>query len=221
MDPAIIENLRFQSEQPHRQERATETRRKILDTAAECFAYKGFSGASTHDIAARAGVNQGLITYHFKSKENLWNEVIDELFGEFRNELANRMHELREVDEAIFFKLIIRHYLRSAAKRPEIIRLMFEQGKQPDEHLKRVVDRHIKPIYDALCHFIESGQKQGAIRPGPVNSIYYIFLTTASVFSIKDEAKWVTGEDVLSEAFIESHANCLINMLFVDEAQAA
>jgi AcrR family transcriptional regulator len=40
------------------------------------FADRGFEGASTHAIAERAGLRQGLIRYHFGSKEGLWREVV-------------------------------------------------------------------------------------------------------------------------------------------------
>jgi AcrR family transcriptional regulator len=42
------------------------------------FAELGFEGASTHAIAERAGLPQGLVRYHFGSKEGLWREVIAE-----------------------------------------------------------------------------------------------------------------------------------------------
>jgi AcrR family transcriptional regulator len=43
------------------------TRERIVEAALEAFAEKGFHGASTRDIALRAGTHQGLITYHFPS----------------------------------------------------------------------------------------------------------------------------------------------------------
>jgi AcrR family transcriptional regulator len=40
------------------------------------FAELGFEGASTHAIAERARLPQGLVRYHFESKEGLWRDVI-------------------------------------------------------------------------------------------------------------------------------------------------
>lgn len=40
------------------------------------FAERGFEGASTHAIAERARLPQGLVRYHFGSKEGLWRDVI-------------------------------------------------------------------------------------------------------------------------------------------------
>lgn len=49
---------------------------RILDAAEQTFAGAGFEGAGMKAIAARAGVSQGLLHYHFGSKERLYEEVI-------------------------------------------------------------------------------------------------------------------------------------------------
>ena len=52
-----------------------ETRRVLLDAAEECFAKAGFAGATTRQMAARAGVNVATLHYHFGSKEELFQAV--------------------------------------------------------------------------------------------------------------------------------------------------
>jgi len=54
-----------------------ETRREILKAAEESFARSGFSGATTRDVAARAGVNVATLHYHFGNKEGLYRAVIE------------------------------------------------------------------------------------------------------------------------------------------------
>jgi AcrR family transcriptional regulator len=54
-----------------------ETRRGILSAAEECFAAAGFVGATTRQVAARAGVNVATLHYHFGSKEKLYRAVLD------------------------------------------------------------------------------------------------------------------------------------------------
>lgn len=61
---------------PHERQRDSErTKERILDAAIEEFSAKGFAGARVSEIAARAGVNQQLITYYFDSKEGLYREI--------------------------------------------------------------------------------------------------------------------------------------------------
>ncbi len=53
-----------------------ETRRGILEAAEESFAESGFVGATTRQVAARAGVNVATLHYHFGNKERLYRAVL-------------------------------------------------------------------------------------------------------------------------------------------------
>ncbi|MFJ8871376.1 ScbR family autoregulator-binding transcription factor [Streptomyces sp. NPDC102473] len=59
-----------------KQERAAKTRAVILRAAAEVFDECGYSGASISKIMQRAGVTQGSMYFHFKSKEGLAHAVM-------------------------------------------------------------------------------------------------------------------------------------------------
>jgi AcrR family transcriptional regulator len=67
--------------------RSTETRRLLVDAAIATLQQEGFVGASARAIAERAGVNQGLIFYHFGSVANLLlaalDAVSDERLGQY------------------------------------------------------------------------------------------------------------------------------------------
>jgi AcrR family transcriptional regulator len=54
---------------------ADRTRDRILEAAVTEFAEHGFAGARTSAIAARAGVNQQLISYYFDGKEGLYRAL--------------------------------------------------------------------------------------------------------------------------------------------------
>ncbi len=63
-------------------QRSLQTKAKILD-AAEClFADRGFEGASIRDIAARAGVQVGLVHHHGGGKEELFYQTVARRAGE-------------------------------------------------------------------------------------------------------------------------------------------
>ncbi|GAA2409700.1 ScbR family autoregulator-binding transcription factor [Streptomyces glaucosporus] len=59
-----------------KQERAVKTREAILHAAAEVFDECGYSGASISKIMNRAGVTQGGMYFHFKSKRALAQAVM-------------------------------------------------------------------------------------------------------------------------------------------------
>ncbi|MTI40267.1 TetR/AcrR family transcriptional regulator [Fulvivirga lutimaris] len=62
----------------------TEKKENILSAALELFAQEGFKSTSTSKLAAQAGVSEGLIFRHFKSKEGLLKALMD--LGEERLE---------------------------------------------------------------------------------------------------------------------------------------
>ena len=49
---------------------------EILLAATKEFSEKGFFQTKTEDIANRAGVSKGLVFHYFKSKKNLYNQVV-------------------------------------------------------------------------------------------------------------------------------------------------
>ncbi|OZB33379.1 MAG: TetR family transcriptional regulator [Pseudomonas sp. 34-62-33] len=51
----------------------------ILRAASEEFADKGFAATKTSDIAAKAGLPKPNVYYYFKSKENLYREVLESI----------------------------------------------------------------------------------------------------------------------------------------------
>jgi AcrR family transcriptional regulator len=53
-----------------------DTRLKLLDAAERLFADQGYDGTSLRDIAIRAKQNLALSTYHFGTKERLFEEVL-------------------------------------------------------------------------------------------------------------------------------------------------
>ena len=59
-----------------------ETRAKILNTALELFAKKGYSNTSISEIAKSAKISKGLAYNYFESKQKLMEEVIQILFVE-------------------------------------------------------------------------------------------------------------------------------------------
>jgi AcrR family transcriptional regulator len=58
-------------------QRSAITRRTLVDATIETLKERGFSGASARSISERAGLNQGLVFYHFGSVANLLLAALD------------------------------------------------------------------------------------------------------------------------------------------------
>lgn len=58
------------------------TKAKILEVAEQLFSEKGFNGTSIDKIAKAAGVNKGLIYYHFKDKKDIIGSILQQMITE-------------------------------------------------------------------------------------------------------------------------------------------
>src|SRR5438445_12805151 len=70
------------------------TKARILGAAEEVFAAKGYEGASTREIAARAGVNISSLHYHWESKETLYFTVFRNIYDRIVDLLRNTVTPL-------------------------------------------------------------------------------------------------------------------------------
>jgi AcrR family transcriptional regulator len=72
------------------------TKARILEAAEGVFAARGFEGASTREIAARAGVNISSLHYHWESKETLYFAVFRNIFDRIVDLLRHTLVPLLE-----------------------------------------------------------------------------------------------------------------------------
>lgn len=198
-----------------RAEQREQTRQQIVDAAVRAFAAHGFEGTSTRDIAARAGVTQGLVTYHFASKDDLWRAAADELFERLdadvpassAPEAASKAAQRRGAREAV------RAYVRFSAAHPEVFHFMAEGGKQDEDRMRWLVDAHLRPRYEVVQAL--AGVVLGDDADELAASFYYALVGASSLlFAVAPECTALTGTDALDPDAVERHAE-LVARLFV------
>jgi TetR/AcrR family transcriptional regulator, transcriptional repressor of bet genes len=69
--------------QPSRQDRAADRRRSLIDAAIAVMAREGILGITMSDIADEAGCSYGVVSFHFKSKDNLLLSALEFLVEEY------------------------------------------------------------------------------------------------------------------------------------------
>lgn len=197
---------------------AGDTREKILQAALETFAEKGFDGATTRDIAGRAGVQLGLLQYHFGGKQKLWQAAVDRAFGE----IASGLHlaeAAQEPDEIARVRAAIRAHVRYVARNPHFVRLMHDEGKRRGPRMRWIVDRHVKPLFAGLERAIRRLQELGRLPAdvAPVHFVYALIGAIDVVFHQAEECRRVSGSDPSDPAFVASHARAVEHMLLGPE----
>lgn len=72
--------------------KATDTKERILDTAANLFSSHGFSGTSIDDILGAVGITKGAFYHYFKTKNHLCEAVLDNAVGQY-HQLADSIQQ--------------------------------------------------------------------------------------------------------------------------------
>jgi len=188
---------------------------RILSAALDAFAARGFDGVSTREIAAAAGVPQGLVTYHYESKQALWEAAADWVFGEVTRDFASIAETLRDVSAAERWRAVSKRFVRFAAQHPELQRFMTQEGAVDSPRLRWLVARHVRPLYDRSVALIREA------APGvDASRLHYLLIGAMThATAVGAEVQRVTGRDPRSAAEVEAHAALVVDLL-IDGALA-
>ena len=191
------------------------TRESILRAALTAFTAQGYEGASTRNIAARAGVNHGLIPYYFGTKEKLWQEAVDLAFGEMQAGIEAVLGDPALTDDRARAARLIRAHVHFVAERPEFVRLMYEEGKRRGPRMRWLVDRHVRPLYESIAElFARLHRKAGGAPPiPPVHLFYALAGASGLIFHQAEECRRVSGSDPFDDAMVDRHAEVVERMI--------
>ncbi len=194
---------------------ADPTRERILEAALDLFSERSFEGATTRDIAARAGVTQPLLHYHFSSKDELWRAAVDRLFAELTAALAARQEGLRGVDELTAARLLVREFVSFSAHHPQVHRIITQECKVDGPRMDWLVERHIRPLYEVTAERFARLVEQKLMPDIPIPHLYYLVTGAGpTMFVLGPECRRLTGIDPTDPDVIEVHADAVCRLLF-------
>lgn len=193
------------------QERASLTKRKLLDVAKRRFTQHDFDAVTVRDIEVEAKVQRNLLKYHFGSKDEIWKAAAAEIFDELAGFMDSRQELMRDLPPRERVAYIIRSFSRYSATNPELHRLMIQEGKQDSWRLRWILDNYIRENAEELREMLG---RDADIADEDFVHWYYLFAGGVPVmFSNAPEAKLLFGVDVCSEEMITRHADIMVDML--------
>jgi AcrR family transcriptional regulator len=209
--------LRKSPQQRKVQQRAIDTRAKILEAASREFAAKGFEGASTRGIAEAAGVRQSLLVYHFQTKETLWLETIHMLNAAFVAKFKQRIKGLEGVDAVTKLRLVMEDLIRYGAGKPEAYKFLYQIATVPRDMREKVVEQQLRKAFTGMSRLIVEAQEQGKFVQGDPLHLQYLFHGASTwVFSVANESKLILNRDVYEQAFVDQHVDACLKLFFID-----
>jgi AcrR family transcriptional regulator len=143
-----------------RESRGRRTRRRLLDAAEVVFAEHGFHDASIVRIVERAGVAQGTFYIYFRSKQEIFEELVADLNSRLREEMSkgaaagggDRLEAERRGFAAFF---------RFTAEHPALFRVIREAEFIAPEAMRR----HYEKIIEGYARALESAMATGEVEP--------------------------------------------------------
>lgn len=140
-----------------------DTRQRLIAAGRRLMGAGGFDGTSIRALTEEAGANLGAVTYHFGSKEGLYNAVLEEVVAPFRRQVQL----LREMPLPALMKVehLIRGMFRHLRENPDMPRFMVQEIVLGDHPAPQILES-IKVVAPVLIEIIREGQVTGTIRRG-------------------------------------------------------
>lgn len=165
----------------------TATRNKIHSAAIKLFAKKGFAAASVKDIAENAGISIGLMYRHYKTKGDLFNELVS-YAAEGLEAIVKRFQSDESPMELIRqFTLEILGDLDNDDEIAEFYMLM-NQSLSMEEPSSQIQDlnKQSDAMLNQTIRLIEKGQKLNQFKQGNASEMaFYFFASVQGLMMIK------------------------------------
>lgn len=157
------------------------TRENILQEAIVEFVQQGLSGARVDAIAERIHTSKRMIYYYFGSKEQLYVEVLEKLYGNIRN-TENRL-QLAELAPREAIQRLVEFTFDHHDRNVDFVRIVSIENIHNAEYVKHSesIKAMNNTILDALGEILRRGVAQGVFRDG-LNPLDVHLLITSFCF---------------------------------------
>ena len=162
------------------------TKRKIFETSMKLFSEKGYDATSIEDITATVGVAKGTLYYHFTSKEEIFDFLVEEGIKLLQNSVDIKTSKYSNYLDKI--KAIILIQIKIVNQYEDIINIILSQlwGKEKrNKKCQKLVKEYINKIED----IVKQGIKLGQIKDGDskiIASEIYGLICSTLIYKINE-----------------------------------
>jgi AcrR family transcriptional regulator len=139
------------------------TASELILAARDLFVARGYDGTSIRAITAKAGANLGAVTYHFGSKEALYDAVAAAVSDPLREHI--RAASERPGTPLEKLETLVRSFFDYLWDHPEVPGFMVQHlasSRPPPPSLRTTIEANMA----VLSSLIDTGQAAGSIREG-------------------------------------------------------
>lgn len=170
----------MQQDDPNRS--MTDKQARIVAAAAEIFARKGFAAASTSEIAQQAGVAEGTIFRHYRTKKDLLLSIVapvmSRVVAPFVIRDFGRVFEDRYDSFDQFLRAVIENRIIFLKKHMSILKIFVQEVPfHPDlqEQFQKVV---LKQVLSRMTIIVDRFREEGKLIDLPSTTIIRLAVST-------------------------------------------
>lgn len=164
------------------------TKRKIFEIAMKLFSEKGYDATSIEEITATVGVAKGTLYYHFSSKEEIFNFLVEEGMKLLKNSIEIKTSKCDNVKDKL--KAIILIQIKGIVKYENMLSIIFSQvwGNEPKN---RFCQEKVEEYINVIERIVKEGIESGEIKSDRNSKLtaYTIFSLTSSLMMYKNQTK--------------------------------
>ncbi len=139
------------------------TRETIFNTALDLFFKKGYHNVSVNEICRQAGISKGSFYYHFKSKDQIVIDKINQIDDYYRLELLPALSQkTNALDKLLTLNELVMEYFQNKIG-VDIIKVLWHNLIGPGAYPPLILERN-RPLYMMISNIIEEGMANGDIR---------------------------------------------------------
>ncbi len=164
------------------------TASRILSTATRLFAAQGYDGTSTKDICEGAGANIAALHYHFGSKENLYNNIIEQFATERLDFARKTLRPPQNIDEfKVRLEIFLRQTLETMIRQNDIVRLIQRDVEMSDSKSKKMYLNTLLKHAEKLWEFFDLATKKGIVAADVKPSFAAVFLMSNIIHQTRND----------------------------------
>jgi len=193
---------------------AKDTKEKILDASLSLFSKKGYLGATTKEIAKKAGVAELTLFRHFSSKEKLFEEAIKR--RSFLPTLKGLLPELKELSYADALIEIANRYLERLSERRDLIRIMHSEIHLYPAKVREIQQKFVGEIVGTLASYLRDLQGRRTLKEFDPDlgaraflSMFFAYFTSQEF--VADKKDRFADKDQVTREFVNIFVTGTIN----------
>jgi AcrR family transcriptional regulator len=146
---------------------ASDIRERLIVAARARFLIEGVDGASLRQIAKDAGTNIGMVYYYFKTKDELFLAVVQDIYGDLLQDMERALGA--DLPEEQRFAALYQRLSRLSDEEFSVLRLVLREGLVSSTRLHYVgqlfLRGHIPVFLTRIAQGVATGQMRSDVSP--------------------------------------------------------